>query len=138
MPGQPLFVQTSGHAYRLRMVGDSDVSVTHFLGLLGHLRDGILTIRGGGMHLQIPADIRQLYQPGEHPLLGRLNLSPVFPQFRWNQGKSHSFKEILFLRPAYSLIVLGSEYSIFTDFQAQFFSSIADGHIVSFRTSEIM
>jgi len=64
------------------VVGDGDVGVAHLLCLVAHLQDGVLSVGGGGVHLQVPADVSQFDQAGEFPLFGSLDLPAVLAELR--------------------------------------------------------
>ncbi len=100
MFGQLLFVHSPGHAHRLGMVGDGDIGIAHLFRLAGHLQDGVFSVGGGGVHLQVPADVRKLDQPGEGSFFRGLDFPPVFPEFRRDRGKPHGLEDVLFLAAA--------------------------------------
>ena len=79
-----LVVEAVGHGQVFGVVGDGDVAVTHGEGGLGHFADGVVTVGGGSVHVQVAADVGCVDQPGQGVTGCRLDFSEVLAQLGGN------------------------------------------------------
>ena len=67
------------------MVGDGDVLQPRSAGGAGHALDGLLAVGGGGVHVQVAAQVAACDQLGERPPRGRVDFAAVLAHLRWDQ-----------------------------------------------------
>ena len=61
-----LFVHAVGDGDGFRVVGERDVLVAEIAAGFAHFLDGIVAVGGGGVHLQVAANVVELDQVGQH------------------------------------------------------------------------
>ena len=74
---RPLLIQAVGHGQVFRVVGDGDVLVAASQRGLSHLADGVVSVGGIGVHVQVAAQVGLLNEPGQRVAGGSLNLAQV-------------------------------------------------------------
>ena len=55
-------IKLAGDRDGLRMVGERDVFVAQLLGGAAHFLDGVFSVRRGGVHLQVAANVGELHE----------------------------------------------------------------------------
>ena len=88
--GQAILIQAVRLDLALGMLGNAEVPVAAPAAGLDHLLDGVRTVRGGRVHVQVAADVARLKQGGQVVGPGGLDLSAVLAQLRRDQ-RSPSF-----------------------------------------------
>ncbi len=73
----PGATEPSGHAERLRVVGDRDVGVSARGACFDHFAQRVLSIGRVRVHVQIPTQIARLNEPRQFPFTSRGDLAAV-------------------------------------------------------------
>ena len=81
------FVHAIGDGDGLRVVGDGDVFVAEFAAGFAHFLDGIFAVGGGGVHLQVAANVRELDEVGKLAFFGGFDFAASFAEFRLDIGE---------------------------------------------------
>ena len=71
-----------GHGHGFGMVGEGDVFVAQIARSFAHLLDGVLAVGGGGVHLQVAANVGKFYEVRKFVLFRRFDLAGHFAEFR--------------------------------------------------------
>ena len=79
--GHALVVETIRYGDGFGMVGDGDVFVAEGFGGGGHFFDGVFSIAGGGVHLEVALDVAEFDELGEFVFFGGFDFAGVFAQF---------------------------------------------------------
>ena len=80
-----LFVQAVGDGDGFAVIGEGDVFVAQRAGRGGHLLDGVSAVAGGGVHLQVAANVGEFDEVREAMFFGGFDLAGVFAQLGRNE-----------------------------------------------------
>jgi len=82
--GHAFLVQPIGDSDGFRMVGDGDISVAQRFGGRGHFLDGVFSVAGGSVHLQVALHVRAFDEMRKLVPFGGFNFAAAFAQLRFD------------------------------------------------------
>ena len=92
---RPPLVEAVGHRQRLRVVGDRDVLVAAPVRLGRHRLQRVAAVGGGGVHVQVAAEVGRRDQLRQAARLGRVDLALVLAQLRGNPRQAERVVDVL-------------------------------------------
>ena len=97
-----------------------------------------MTVRGGGVHVQVAADVVGLDQRRQFARVGPPELLSIFTQFRRDPRKSDRFVNALLGVPGNAALIVLAEYAVLVDLQAQSGGHRTGADVVSLRSGEVL
>lgn len=119
---KPLGVEAMRHGGVPGMICDSEILVAQLLRRFRHLGEAAFAIGSSSVDVEVAADVRERDECGEGSLLGNLDLSAVFAQFRFDVGQPGCLEDLEFGTAGYPLLTL--EDPVFVEFRPLAWTSL--------------
>ena len=148
LPQQSFLVEPAGHRHPLPVVGDGDVLEPTGDRGPDHLAERALTVGGGGVHVEVAADVGHLHERGQLPPFRQRDLAAPLAEFRGNPGQADRLVDLV-LGPAghagtlrWARRVVASRHdpvdAVLVDCQPPVAGAGPQPHVVLLRSGEIL
>ncbi len=133
-----LVVEAVGHGEIFAVVGDGDVGQAAGKGGFGHLTDGVATVGGVGVHVEVAADVCAGDEVGEGVGGGGFEFAGVFAQLGWDVVEVEGVVDVGFGCGGDDDVVFDAEESVLVQGEAAFDGALAKGYVVHLGAGEVL
>src|SRR6185312_2830628 len=133
-----LVVESVGHGQVLGVVGDGDVLIASGDGRFGHLADGVAAIGGGGVHVDVAADVGLLDESGNGSSFSSFDFAVVLAEFGGNPLEAEGLVDIVFGGSGYDGAVIDAGQGVLVERVAALEGALADGYVVGLGAGEVL